>query len=281
MTERTLGRLLASPPLAWLVLLMFGPMALSLALSLGWSFTTESRTSFPDASAYAALVSDPLYLRALFSSVELALVSALIALLIGFPMAFWVARKPEPLRSLLLAAISLPLWVSFLVRVYAWMILLGSSGPINDAMLGLGLSDEPLNLLHSNAAACIGIAYSYLPFVIFPIYASLTQQDPHLEDAAADLGAPPAATLLRVTIPLSRYGIIAGVLLIFVPALGELVIPELLGGTDTLTLGRVLWTEFFSNRDWARSSAIAVVLLLLTAGLFLLSALARRREEQS
>jgi putrescine transport system permease protein len=203
-------------------------------------------------------------------------VSASIALAFGFPIAYWIARKPEPLRSFLLAAVSLPLWVPFLIRVYAWMIMLGSHGPISNALVGLGFASEPPSLLHTRFAACLGIAYSYLPFLVFPIYASLSRADPFLAEAAADLGATPSATFRRVTLPLARPGIIAGALLIAVPALGEFVIPELLGSADTLTLGRVLWSEFFDNRDWALASALAITLLLLTFGIVFLTSVFRR-----
>ena len=212
---------------------------------------------------YRRLVEDSLYLKAYIGSLKTALVSTVIALLIGYPMAYAIARAPEHRRGLLLTLVMLPFWTSFLVRIYAWIGLLRPTGVINNALLAMGLIDEPLRLINTNGAVYLGIVYAYLPFMVLPLYARLEKLDPALLEAARDLGATPWRAFRAVTLPLSMPGIIAGCLLVFIPAVGEFVIPELLGGPNALMIGRVLWNEFFTNRDWPVASAVTVVLLIL------------------
>jgi putrescine transport system permease protein len=211
---------------------------------------------------YLRLFTDRLYADAFLSSIRIAAVSAFITLLIAYPMAYAIARAGERARPSLLMLVVLPFWTSFLIRVYAWTGLLNSNGLINTVLLKLGVIDRPLPLLHTEFAVHLGIVYSYLPFMVLPIYGVLERMDWTLLEAAADLGARPLRAFFRVTLPLSMPGVVAGLLLVFIPALGEFIIPELLGGPDTLMVGRVLWTEFFSNHDWPFASALAVVMLI-------------------
>ena len=212
---------------------------------------------------YGLLVNDRLYLQALLDSLQMAMACTLLCLLLGYPMAYGIATAPERWRLPLLMLIILPFWTSFLIRVYAWIGLLKNQGLINQALLGLGLIEEPLTLLHTPLAIYIGIVYSYLPFMVLPLYANLARLDRSLLEAAADLGARPGRAFLRVTLPLSLPGILAGSLLVFIPAVGEFVIPDLLGGPDSLLVGQLLWIEFFANKDWPLASALALVLLAL------------------
>jgi putrescine transport system permease protein len=211
---------------------------------------------------YLRLFTDRLYADAFLSSIRIAGVSAFITLLIAYPMAYAIARAGERARPSLLMLVVLPFWTSFLIRVYAWTGLLNSNGLINTVLLKLGVIDHPLPLMHTEFAVHLGIVYSYLPFMVLPIYGVLERMDWTLLEAAADLGARPLRAFFRVTLPLSMPGVVAGLLLVFIPALGEFIIPELLGGPDTLMVGRVLWTEFFSNHDWPFASALAVVMLI-------------------
>ena len=212
---------------------------------------------------YRLMIEDSLYLGAFLNSLWVAAVSTLLCLLIGYPMAYGIARASAAWRLPLLMLIILPFWTSFLIRVYAWIGILKNNGLLNNLLLGIGIIDQPLPLLHSPVAVYVGIVYSYLPFMILPLYATLVRLDLTLLEAAADLGARPWTAFLRVTLPLSLPGIVAGSLLVFVPATGEFVIPDLLGGPDSLMIGRVLWTEFFNNADWPVASAMAVVVLLI------------------
>lgn len=213
-------------------------------------------------SNYLRLFSDDLYWSAYLSSVKMAAVSTLLCLLIGYPMAYAIATAKPSRRGALLMLIILPFWTSFLIRVYAWIGILKANGLVSNFLAALGLVDPGFELLYSDFAVYIGITYSYLPFMILPLYANLEKLDPTLLEAAADLGCRPWRAFLRVTLPLSLPGIVAGSLLVFIPAVGEFVIPELLGGPDTLMIGRVLWTEFFNNRDWPVAAAVATALLL-------------------
>ena len=207
----------------------------------------------------------------------MAAVSTLICLLIGYPMAYAVATAPERARLPLLMLSILPVWTSFLVRVYAWSGILKPNGLLNGLLMWMGLIDEPLTILHTQTAVYIGVVYSYLPFMILPLYANLTRLDLGLLEAAADLGCRPFEAFLRVTLPLSLPGIVAGSMLVFIPVVGEFVIPDLLGGPDSLMVGKMLWTEFFGNKDWPLASALAVCLLaLLVIPFVLLQRLARR-----
>jgi putrescine transport system permease protein len=212
---------------------------------------------------WATYALSSLYLRAFLSSLVMAGVAALIALLVGFPIAYAMARAPQKLRPLLLMLIILPFWTSFLIRVYAWIGILKPEGLLNQFLLWIGLISEPLGIINTNWAVLIGIVYSYLPFMVLPLYASLEKLDQSLLEAAADLGARPLAAFWKITVPLAAPGIVAGVMLVFIPAVGEFVIPDLLGGSDTLMIGRTLWSEFFQNRDWPVASAVAILLLLL------------------
>jgi putrescine transport system permease protein len=214
-------------------------------------------------SNYRFLFTDRLYASAYLYSVKVAAVSTIWCLLIGYPMAYAIARSTAAWKNLLLMLIVLPFWTSFLLRVYAWIGLLKNNGLINNVLLGLGVIHQPLVLMQTDFAVYIGIVYSYLPFMILPLYANLEKHDPALLEAAADLGARPWRAFLRVTLPLSIPGIMAGSLLVFIPAVGEYVIPSLLGRTDQLMIGRVLSDEFFSNRDWPVASAVAILMLVL------------------
>lgn len=248
----------------WVGLALLLPFAIVLKISFataqlsvppyGPPFTLEN---------YAALLRDNLYLQAYLGSLRIAFVATLIALLLGYPMAYAIARAPSRWRTVLLLLVVLPFWTSFLIRIYAWMGLLRPSGLINHALISLGVISEPLKLINTDAAVYLGIVYAYLPFMVLPLYARLEKLDPALLEAAADLGARPYSAFWRITVPLSMPGVIAGSLLVFVPALGEFVIPELLGGPDTLMIGKVLWSAFFTTRDWPLSAAVAMTLVAL------------------
>jgi putrescine transport system permease protein len=229
---------------------------------LNWAADATDRLSITFEN-YLFIFQDRLYMLTYWSSVKIAFNSTVLVLLVGYPMAYAIARAPQKRRSLLLMLVILPFWTSFLLRIYAWLGLLNTHGLINTALLWLGVIDAPLEILYTNTAVYLGIIYSYLPFMILPLYASLEKLDGSLLDAAADLGARPVRTFIDVTLPLSTPGIIAGSMLVFIPAMGEYVIPTLLGGPDTLMIGRVLYDEFFFNMDWPLSSAIAMVLLVL------------------
>jgi putrescine transport system permease protein len=214
---------------------------------------------------YIWLAGDPLYINAYRSSLWIAAVSTVLTLLIGFPIAYGMARAPHNVRPILLMMIILPFWTSFLIRVYAWIGILKPEGLLTLVAQTLGLigGEDQLRILSTNTAVYIGIVYSYLPFMVLPLYAALERMDGSLLEAAQDLGCPPLKTFWVITVPLALPGIIAGCFLVFIPAVGEFVIPDLLGGSDTLMIGRTLWAEFFSNRDWPVSSAVAVILLLV------------------
>ena len=216
-----------------------------------------------DLENYAFLLSDSLYINAYLSSIKTAFISTALALLVGYPMAYAIARSPEPRRTVLLFLVILPFWTSFLLRVYAWIGLLNPNGVINNILLSLGLIAEPLVLRQTDFAVYIDIVYTYLPFMILPLYATLVKLDDALLEASGDLGASAAATFFRVTLPLSLPGVLAGSMLVFIPAIGEYIIPALLGGPDTLMIGQVLWNEFFSNRDWTVASSVAIAMLML------------------
>ncbi|MEL3952734.1 MULTISPECIES: ABC transporter permease subunit [Stenotrophomonas] len=235
-----------SPPYTWLLEYVDG--AFSLKLNLG---------------SYAALVKDNQYLLAYLSSIKIAVISTLLTLLIGYPMAYVISRMSPAARNVAMMLVVLPSWTSFLIRVYAWIGILDRNGLLNQLLLKLGLIDAPLQILYTPTAAYIGIVYCYLPFMVLPLYANLVKLDNRLLEAAYDLGAKPWQAFVRITLPLSRTGIIAGCMLVMIPAVGEFVIPEMLGGPDTLMIGRVLWGEFFNNRDWPTASAVAIVMLAL------------------
>lgn len=235
-----------SPPYTWLLEYVDG--AFSLKLHLG---------------NYATLVKDSQYILAYLSSIKIAVIATLFTLVIGYPMAYVISRMSPAARNVAMMLVVLPSWTSFLIRVYAWIGILDRNGLLNQLLLKVGVIDAPLQILYTPTAAYIGIVYCYLPFMVLPLYANLVKLDHRLLEAAYDLGAKPWQAFLRITLPLSRSGIIAGCMLVMIPAVGEFVIPEMLGGPDTLMIGRVLWGEFFNNRDWPTASAVAIVMLLL------------------
>jgi len=215
------------------------------------------------ADGYRLLVSDPIYLLSYFKSLQIAAISTAILLLIGYPIAYGIARSARGLQPPLVMLVVLPFWTSFLIRVYAWINILQHDGLLNQVLLALHIIRAPVVWLASDTAIYIGVVYSYLPFMVLPLYATLEKMDESLLEAAADLGCTRTRAFWLVTLPLSLPGVAAGVLLCFIPIVGEFVIPDLLGGSQTLMIGQTLWTEFFSNRDWPVASAIAVALLAL------------------
>lgn len=217
---------------------------------------------FPALAAFVN-IPDILYFTAYLSSLKIAVISTFLTLLIGYPIAYGMARAAEHWRPTLLMLVILPFWTSFLIRVYAWMGILSTEGYLNQLLINIGLISDPLTILNTNIAVYIGIVYTYLPFMVLPIYASLDKMDDSLVEAAEDLGCTALSAFWLVTAPLSKPGVIAGCFLVFIPTLGEFVIPSLLGGSDTVMIGKVLWEEFFNNRDWPVASAVAVILLLI------------------
>jgi len=212
---------------------------------------------------YILLFTDNLYLATYLNSVKMALVTTVCCALIGYPMAYQIARSRPAIRNLLLLGVILPFWTSLLLRVYAWVGILRSDGLLNGVLMGLGLIDAPLEIYRTDLAVYIGLVYAYLPFFILPLYANLVKLDHRLLEAAYDLGARPWRAFLQITLPLSMPGVIAGAMLVFIPSVGEYVIPEMLGGADTLMMGRVMWTEFFNNADWPMAAAVTCVMVLL------------------
>jgi len=233
-----------------------------LDLAAGWAGLKDfaARLSF---DGYELLVFDPLYLFSYLKSLEVAAISTAILLAIGYPIAYGIARCPPRLQPVLVMLVILPFWTSFLIRVYAWINILQRDGLLNDLLIGLHIVDAPVAWLSSDTAIYIGVIYSYLPFMVLPLYATLEKMDETLLEAAADLGCPRWKAFWLVTVSLSLPGVAAGALLCFIPVVGEFVIPDLLGGSETMMIGQTLWMEFFSNRDWPVASAIAVALLCL------------------
>ena len=273
-------RLVVAIPYAWLLVLFLVPFAIVLKISVSdYAISIPPYTPTLDLSAgwegikaffgaldfenFVFLTEDDLYWKAYLSSLRIAVLSTIFTLLVGFPIAYAMARAQEAWRPALLMLIILPFWTSFLIRVYAWMGILSTEGLLNQFLIGIGIISDPLTILGTNAAVYIGIVYTYLPFMILPIYSTLERMDGSLLEAAEDLGCTRVEAFWLVTVPLARPGIIAGSFLVFIPALGEFVIPSLLGGSGTLMIGKVLWEEFFSNRDWPVASAVAVILLLI------------------
>jgi putrescine transport system permease protein len=212
---------------------------------------------------YALLTGDDLYISAYLGSLKMAFFSTLLCLLIGYPMAYGISVARKDMQTVLLLLIMMPTWTAILIRVYAWMGILSNNGLLNAFLMWLGLINEPLQILNTNLAVYIGVVYSYLPFMILPLYANLVKHDQSLLEAASDLGSSTFNSFWKITVPLSKNGIIAGCMLVFIPVVGEFVIPELLGGPETLMIGKVLWQEFFNNRDWPVASSLAVVMLLI------------------
>ena len=264
-------------PFVWLLLFFLVPFLLVVKISfadlqLGIPPYTELTTIKDgvihvalDLSHYAFLLTDSLYFATYVNSVVVAAISTVLCLLLGYPMAYYIARSNPATRNILMMAVMLPFWTSFLIRVYAWIGILKNNGLLNNFLMSIGLIHTPIELYHTNTAVYIGMVYSYLPFLVMPLYAHLVKMDLTLLEAAYDLGAKPWKAFWQITLPLSKNGIIAGCLLVFIPAVGEYVIPELLGGANTLMIGRVMWNEFFDNADWPMASAVtcAMVLLLL------------------
>ncbi|KNX41211.1 Putrescine transport system permease protein PotH [Roseovarius tolerans] len=238
------------------------PYTPTLDLSEGWKGLRDFFAGL-DFENFVFLTTDDLYWKAYLSSLQIASIATLCTLLVGYPIAYGMANAPDHWRPTLMMLVILPFWTSFLIRVYSWMGILSTEGYLNQLLLSLGLISEPLTILNTPVAVYIGIVYTYLPFMILPIYSALERMDGSLLEAAEDLGCSRIKAFWLITIPLSKTGIIAGCFLVFIPTIGEFVIPSLLGGSQTLMIGKVLWEEFFNNRDWPVASAVAVVLLLI------------------
>ena len=276
-------RLLPVAPYLWLAAFVLLPCLITLKISLSspataqppylpvldWSAGIDGWGAFLEALDFAnfeTLAGDSLYRDAALSSLVYAATATAILVILGTPVAHALARSPARLQPLLVALVIVPFWTSFLIRIYAWIAILKPEGLLNLILLRLGLVSEPLIILNTDAAILIGLVYAYLPFMVLPLYAVMNRLDPALREAAADLGASPTRVFWSVTLPLSLPGIAAGAGLCFIPMVGEFVIPDLLGGSETLMLGRVLWSEFFSNRDWPLASAVAVLILAIVIG---------------
>jgi putrescine transport system permease protein len=288
------NRLVIIVPYVWLLVFFLIPFAIVFKISLSQTaiamppytpvFTLDNffesllELSFDN---YIWLTEDALYFNAYVSSLVIAGISTFLTLLIGFPIAYGMARAPATIRPTLLMLVILPFWTSFLIRVYAWIGILKPEGLLNQLLLATGIIDQPLIILNTHTAIFIGIVYSYLPFMVLPLYSSLEKMDYSLIEAAQDLGCPPISAFWKITFPLALPGVVAGCLLVFIPAVGEFVIPDLLGGSQTLMIGKTLWNEFFANRDWPVASAVAVILLLVLVVpiMFFQNAQARAQEQ--
>ena len=282
--EKSLGRsLLLAAPYAWLTLFFAAPFLIVVKLALSHAATAQPpyEPTFDLARGFGGFVEglralsfesftvifdDTIYLDAFLGSLRLAGLATALALVVAYPMALAVARAPQRYRAMLIVLAVAPFWTSFLIRVYAWMAILKDEGLLNHALLSLGVIATPLTIFATDTAVLIGIVYSYLPFMVLPIFNALERQDGALVEAAMDLGATPTGAFWSVTFPLSLPGVAAGALLVFIPAMGEFVIPDLLGGADTLMIGRTVWNEFFANRDWPVAAAAALLLLGLLLG---------------
>ena len=297
-TQRIGRGLVRGLPLLWLALFFLVPFAVTLKISfsspataqppylpvIDWQGGLEGWREFLEAldfQNYQMIAGDALYRDAALSSLAYAGLATAILALLGTPTAYAMARAPARLQPILVALVIVPFWTSFLIRVYAWIAILKPEGLLNAALLKLGLASAPLAILDSPYGVLIGLTYAYLPFMVLPLYAVMGRLDPALREAASDLGAGRARVFLTVTLPLALPGLAAGALLCFIPMVGEFIIPDLLGGPDTLMLGRVLWSEFFSNRDWPLASAVAVLLLVLVVGPVVLFREAELRREEA
>ena len=257
-------------PYLWLVLFFFVPLALIFKISISvsewgmppyrdlFSLSENGLEINSTLGNYLFIFSDPFYIRSYLNSLSLAFTSTLLCLLVGYPIAFYVAKSKPSIRNILLIMLIIPFWSSFLLRVYAWKVLLQSSGIINSILIHIGLISEPISMLHNHYAVILGVVYTYLPFMILPLYGYLVKFDLNLIDASNDLGAKPLNTFVKVILPLSLPGIVAGSMLVFIPVVGEYIIPEMLGGSDKLYFGKIIWDEFFVNRDWPIASALAM-----------------------
>ena len=268
------GRMLVlAAPVLWLLVFFLIPLAVVFGISLATKqfgrppysplLTTEEGTVqlTLHLSNYIRIFTDNLYIAAYLSSIRIAAIATIFTLLIGYPMAYAIARAPDQWRNVLLMLVILPFWTSFLLRVYALTGFMRGNGVINQFLGLFGI--EPLVMMQTDFAVYVGIVYTYLPFMILPLYTTLVKLDESLLEASADLGARPVRTFLSITLPLSLPGIIAGSMLVFIPAIGEFVIPSLLGGPETLMIGRVLWDEFFSSTNWPRAAAVAMAMLVV------------------
>tara|TARA_R110000868_G_scaffold100884_10_gene277634 strand:+ start:9112 stop:10020 length:909 start_codon:yes stop_codon:yes gene_type:complete len=270
------GRLwVISVPYLWLLLFFLLPFAIVLKISFSqaaiaippydpiFQYIEQTLNVVLNFGNYIFLSQDGLYLAAYLGSLQIAFFSTVICLLLGYPMAYAIARAPKEKQLVYLLLVMMPTWTAILIRVYAWMGILSNNGLLNTALMYIGAINEPLQILNTNIAVYIGVVYAYLPFMVLPLYANLVKHDNTLLEAAMDLGAGKIKAFWTITIPLSKSGIIAGSMLVFIPVVGEFVIPELLGGPETLMIGKVLWQEFFNNRDWPVASALAIVMLLI------------------
>lgn len=269
-------RLLAiGPPFLWLGLFLLLPFLLVMKISFSdlrfgippytplAELKDQTLTLALSLRGYILLFTDNLYIATYLNSVKMAAVTTFWCMLIGYPMAYYIARSQPAVRNLLLLGVILPFWTSLLLRVYAWVGILRNDGLLNNLLQWLGVIDAPLEIYRTDLAVYIGLIYAYLPFFILPLYANLVKLDLRLIEAAYDLGARPWHAFLHVTLPLSMPGVIAGAMLVFIPSVGEYVIPEMLGGANTLMMGRVMWNEFFNNADWPMAAAVACVMVLL------------------
>lgn len=264
-----------SIPYLWMFLFFLLPFAIVLKISFSqaaiaippyqsiFQYAEQALTIVLNLGNYIFLTQDSLYFAAYMGSLKIALVATLICLALGYPMAYAIARAPRDRQLIYLLLIMMPTWTALLIRVYAWMGILNNNGLLNNALMSIGLIDTPIQILNTNIAVYIGVVYAYLPFMVLPLYANLAKHDETLIEAATDLGAGRIKAFWQVTVPLSRSGIIAGAMLVFIPVVGEFVIPELLGGPETLMIGKILWQEFFNNRDWPVASALAIIMLAL------------------
>jgi putrescine transport system permease protein len=262
-------------PYLWLVLFFLAPFVIVFKISFSemayaippytdlMTWAEQQLTLSLNLGNYAYLFTDDLYLRAYLSSIRIAAIATVICLLVAYPIAYVIARAEPATRNALLMLVILPSWTSFLIRIYAWVGILKNNGLINNFLMWLGIIEEPIAMLNTEFAVYVGIVYAYLPFMVLPLYTNLMKLDNSLLEAAADLGAAPWKVFMTVTLPLSKAGMIAGSMLVFIPAVGEFIIPDMLGGAETLMIGKVLWQEFFNNRDWPVASAVAIVMLLL------------------
>ncbi len=268
-------QLVIGVPFIWLFMFFMLPFFIVLKISFAeadvaippyteiYSFVEQKLQVLLNLGNYAMLAGDELYIAAYLGSLKMALISTILCLLIGYPMAYAIASARKEMQTVLVLLIMMPTWTAILIRVYAWMGILSNNGLLNGFLMTMGWIDEPLQILNTNLAVYIGVVYSYLPFMILPLYANLVKHDNSLLEAASDLGSSTFNSFWKITIPLSKNGIVAGCMLVFIPVVGEFVIPELLGGPETLMIGKVLWQEFFNNRDWPVASALAVVMLLI------------------
>lgn len=262
-------------PFFWMLLFFLLPFAIIIKISFAeadiaippytslTAWADNQLTVLLNFGNYVLLSEDGLYLAAYLGSLKIAFFSTLLCLLVGYPMAYAIARSDKQMRPVLLLLVMMPTWTALLIRVYAWMGILSNNGLLNNTLMWLGLISEPIQILNTNIAVYIGIVYAYLPFMVLPLYANLVKHDLSLLEAASDLGAKSLTAFWKITLPLSKSGMIAGSMLVFIPVVGEFVIPELLGGPETLMIGKVLWQEFFNNRDWPVASSLAVIMLLL------------------